>query len=76
MLISSQLKQCDEQLGQMVDTQKARQEKDARDAVWCARVVYGLDTVTEVMVKQNNLRLRRTKAKENRLTVAETNNKK
>ena len=37
MLISWQLKQCDEQLGQVVDSQKARQKKDARDAVCCAR---------------------------------------
>lgn len=42
----------------MVDTQKTRQNKEARDAVRWARVVYGLGMMTEIMEKQNDLKLR------------------
>lgn len=60
----------------MVDTQKTRQKKEAREAVRWARVIYGLDSMTEVMVKQNNLKLRCRKAKQDRLAEVEADNKK
>lgn len=58
----------------MVDTQKTRQNKEARDAVCRARVVYGLDMMTEIMEKQNDLKLRCRKAKADRLAEAEAYN--